>query len=41
MIQGRRPYMEDRHTAHSDLNGDPTQSLYGVFDGHGGDGAAK
>ncbi|DAZ94516.1 TPA: hypothetical protein N0F65_011869 [Lagenidium giganteum] len=40
-MQGRRPYMEDRHTAHADLNGDPTQSFYGVFDGHGGDGAAN
>ncbi|RLN97719.1 hypothetical protein BBJ28_00018239 [Nothophytophthora sp. Chile5] len=40
-MQGRRPYMEDRHTAMADLNGDPTQSFYGIFDGHGGDGAAK
>ncbi|TMW67767.1 hypothetical protein Poli38472_007439 [Pythium oligandrum] len=40
-MQGRRPYMEDRHTAHADLNGDATQSFYGVFDGHGGDGAAN
>ena len=40
-MQGRRPYMEDRHTAVADLNGDPTQSFYGIFDGHGGDGAAK
>uniref|UniRef100_M4B5V9 PPM-type phosphatase domain-containing protein n=1 Tax=Hyaloperonospora arabidopsidis (strain Emoy2) TaxID=559515 RepID=M4B5V9_HYAAE len=40
-MQGRRPYMEDRHTAVADLNGDPTQSFYGIFDGHGGDGAAN
>lgn len=40
-MQGRRPYMEDRHTAHADLNGDSTQSFYGIFDGHGGDGAAN
>lgn len=33
--------MEDRHTAVADLNGDASQSFYGVFDGHGGDGAAK
>ena len=40
-MQGRRPYMEDRHTAVADLNGDPKQSFYGIFDGHGGDGAAE
>ncbi|TYZ58753.1 hypothetical protein PybrP1_011547 [[Pythium] brassicae (nom. inval.)] len=40
-MQGRRPYMEDRHTAVADLNGDASQSFYGVFDGHGGDGAAN
>ncbi|TDH66288.1 hypothetical protein CCR75_005855 [Bremia lactucae] len=40
-MQGRRPYMEDRFTAIADLNGDPTQSFYGIFDGHGGDGAAE
>ncbi|CAH0518301.1 unnamed protein product [Peronospora belbahrii] len=40
-MQGRRPYMEDRHTAISDLNGDPKQSFYGIFDGHGGEGAAN
>ncbi|ETN16255.1 hypothetical protein PPTG_06434 [Phytophthora nicotianae INRA-310] len=40
-MQGRRPYMEDRHTAMADLNGDPKQSFYGIFDGHGGDGAAN
>ena len=40
-MQGRRPYMEDRHTAIADLNGDPNQSFYGIFDGHGGEGAAK
>lgn len=33
--------MEDRHIAVADLNGDSTQSFYGVFDGHGGEGAAK
>ncbi|CAI5724468.1 unnamed protein product [Peronospora destructor] len=40
-MQGRRPYMEDRHTAIADLNGDPNQSFYGIFDGHGGEGAAN
>lgn len=40
-MQGRRPYMEDRYTVHADLNGDHTQSFYGIFDGHGGDGAAN
>ncbi|KAI9918872.1 hypothetical protein PsorP6_011739 [Peronosclerospora sorghi] len=40
-MKGRRPYMEDRHTALADLNGDPKQSFYGIFDGHGGDGAAN
>ncbi|GMF32329.1 unnamed protein product [Phytophthora fragariaefolia] len=40
-MQGRRPYMEDRHSAMADLNGDSTQSFYAIFDGHGGDGAAK
>ncbi|CAI5728423.1 unnamed protein product [Peronospora effusa] len=39
-MQGRRPYMEDRHTAIASLNGDPNQSFYGIFDGHGGEGAA-
>ncbi|POM78307.1 Protein phosphatase 2C [Phytophthora palmivora] len=40
-MQGRRPYMEDRHTVMADLNGDSKQSFYGIFDGHGGDGAAN
>ncbi|CAH0489209.1 unnamed protein product [Peronospora farinosa] len=40
-MQGRRPYMEDRHTAIASLNGDPNQSFYGIFDGHGGEGAAN
>lgn len=39
-MQGRRTYMEDRFTALADLNGDSKQSFYGIFDGHGGDGAA-
>ncbi|KAL0585567.1 hypothetical protein ABG067_004708 [Albugo candida] len=40
-MKGRRPYMEDRHIAYAMLNGDPEQSFYGVFDGHGGAGAAN
>ncbi|KAJ4838104.1 hypothetical protein Tsubulata_039648 [Turnera subulata] len=45
---GRRPYMEDTHTCISDLAKEfgynflceETVSLYGVFDGHGGESAA-
>ncbi|RHY65008.1 hypothetical protein DYB38_006806, partial [Aphanomyces astaci] len=40
-VQGKRPYMEDRHTVVGTLNGDPSSSFYGVFDGHGGDGASE
>ncbi|OQS04866.1 phosphatase 2C [Thraustotheca clavata] len=40
-MQGKRPYMEDRFTAVGTLNGDPNASFYGVFDGHGGDGASE
>ncbi|ETV71395.1 hypothetical protein, variant 1 [Aphanomyces astaci] len=40
-MQGKRPYMEDRHTVVGTLNGDPSSSFYGVFDGHGGDGASE
>lgn len=38
---GRRPYMEDRFLVAGKLNDDPTASLYGVFDGHGGPRAAE
>ncbi|KDO19430.1 hypothetical protein SPRG_15420 [Saprolegnia parasitica CBS 223.65] len=40
-MQGKRPYMEDRYVAVGTLNGDATASFYGVFDGHGGDGASE
>ncbi|KAF0705600.1 hypothetical protein As57867_005700, partial [Aphanomyces stellatus] len=40
-MQGKRPYMEDRHTVVGTLNGDAAISFYGVFDGHGGDGASE
>ncbi|ETV93500.1 hypothetical protein H310_12544 [Aphanomyces invadans] len=40
-MQGKRPYMEDRHTVVGTLNGDPWSTFYGVFDGHGGDGASE
>ena len=33
-IQGRRPHMEDRFDVFTDHK---NYSLYGVFDGHGGD----
>eukprot|EP00298_Acanthocystis_sp_HF-20_P008299 c17596_g1_i2.p1 GENE.c17596_g1_i2~~c17596_g1_i2.p1 ORF type:complete len:386 (+),score=151.22 c17596_g1_i2:119-1276(+) len=36
---GRRPYMEDRHFC--DLSFLNDSSLFGVFDGHGGDSAAE
>lgn len=38
---GRRSYMEDRHCASGELAGNRTQSLYAVFDGHGGAHAAE
>ncbi|GBG29963.1 Protein phosphatase, putative [Hondaea fermentalgiana] len=40
-LKGRRPYMEDRHMVVPRLNGNPNLTLYGVFDGHGGDAAAE
>eukprot|EP00512_Aurantiochytrium_limacinum_P008899 CAMPEP_0171552810 /NCGR_PEP_ID=MMETSP0960-20121227/8575_1 /TAXON_ID=87120 /ORGANISM="Aurantiochytrium limacinum, Strain ATCCMYA-1381" /LENGTH=381 /DNA_ID=CAMNT_0012102395 /DNA_START=298 /DNA_END=1443 /DNA_ORIENTATION=+ len=40
-LKGRRPYMEDRHTVVPRLNGNQELTLYGVFDGHGGDAAAQ
>ncbi|KAK3589923.1 hypothetical protein CHS0354_034940 [Potamilus streckersoni] len=39
-IQGRRPHMEDRFNMVNDLEGTRT-SLYGIFDGHGGEFAAE
>ena len=39
-MQGKRPYMEDRHVVHGMLGGESV-SLYGVFDGHGGSQAAQ
>ena len=38
-IQGRRPHMEDRFNAVAELEHTRT-SIYGVFDGHGGDVSA-
>jgi len=35
-VQGRRPYMEDRFNVVSQLEHTDT-SLYGIFDGHGGE----
>ncbi|OQR88114.1 protein phosphatase 2C [Achlya hypogyna] len=40
-MQGKRPYMEDRYVASGTLNGKADASFYGVFDGHGGDGASE
>ncbi|KAL6896810.1 hypothetical protein ACP4OV_007382 [Aristida adscensionis] len=37
----RRRHMEDRHVAAVGLGGDPNTALFGVFDGHGGKGAAE
>ncbi|KAL3847391.1 hypothetical protein ACJMK2_018306 [Sinanodonta woodiana] len=39
-IQGRRPHMEDRFNMVHDMEGTKT-SLYGIFDGHGGEFAAE
>jgi len=38
-VQGRRPYMEDRHIISvwdGDINADDATNIYAVFDGHGG-----
>ncbi|KAM0892941.1 hypothetical protein ACQ4PT_025420 [Festuca glaucescens] len=37
----KRVEMEDRHVAAVALGGDRAQALFGVFDGHGGKGAAE
>ena len=37
---GLRPCREDRHVVFGDVSGNATQSLYAVFDGHGGARAA-
>ncbi|XP_022747778.1 probable protein phosphatase 2C 25 [Durio zibethinus] len=39
--RGRRGTMEDCYSAVIDLNGDPKQAFFGVFDGHGGSKAAE
>ncbi|XP_042513589.1 probable protein phosphatase 2C 25 isoform X1 [Macadamia integrifolia] len=39
--KGRREAMEDRYSAVFDLQGDPKQAFFGVFDGHGGAKAAE
>jgi len=38
--RGRREAMEDRYSAVVNIQGDPKQAFYGVFDGHGGTKAA-
>jgi len=38
---GKRGYMEDYHIVKHNLFGDKDLHLFGVYDGHGGDGAAK
>jgi serine/threonine protein phosphatase PrpC len=35
-MQGKRPYMEDRHIVHGHRKSNQLFSFYGVFDGHGG-----
>jgi serine/threonine protein phosphatase PrpC len=40
-LQGLRPYMEDRSCAVLNLPGVENASLFGVFDGHGGDQASE
>ncbi|PON85447.1 Protein phosphatase [Trema orientale] len=39
--RGRRESMEDRYSAGVNLQGDPKQAFFGVFDGHGGSKAAE
>jgi len=40
-LKGRRPYMEDRHLVAPFVRESPECTLYGVFDGHGGDAASQ
>lgn len=40
-MQGWRKYMEDAKLTHLSLEGYPHLSLFGVFDGHGGDEVAR
>ena len=37
---GRRRKMEDAHTAVEDFGGNPDQSFFAIYDGHGGNGGA-
>ncbi|KAJ8446186.1 hypothetical protein Cgig2_015957 [Carnegiea gigantea] len=39
--RGRRAALEDRFSAMLDVQGDPKQAFFGVFDGHGGAKAAE
>ncbi|KAJ4725556.1 Protein phosphatase 2C family protein [Melia azedarach] len=39
--RGRREAMEDRYSAVIDIQGDPKQAFFGIFDGHGGAKAAE
>ncbi|KAI9091636.1 hypothetical protein K1719_028079 [Acacia pycnantha] len=39
--RGRREYMEDRYSAAVNLQGQPKQAFFGIFDGHGGSKAAE
>eukprot|EP00798_Chlamydomonas_sp_ICE-L_P014538 gene14538-20578_t len=40
LLRGKRPYMEDFHSAQFKKIGSDTYGLFGVFDGHGGPNAA-
>ncbi|GAB4824547.1 hypothetical protein Ancab_007422 [Ancistrocladus abbreviatus] len=39
--RGRRAAMEDRYSAVLNIQGDPKQAFFGIFDGHGGTEAAE
>ncbi|AEE28084.1 Protein phosphatase 2C family protein [Arabidopsis thaliana] len=39
--RGKREAMEDRFSAITNLQGDPKQAIFGVYDGHGGPTAAE
>lgn len=41
VAQGQRPYMEDRFAIKSTVIKDVHYTIYGIFDGHGGDQAAQ
>ncbi|KAI4305301.1 hypothetical protein L6164_028674 [Bauhinia variegata] len=39
--RGRREFMEDRYSAAVNLQGEPKQAFFGIYDGHGGAKAAE